>query len=164
MAEYYSLKEKALVEEINKLIYEILSEGYVMSIATVDECGVWVADVVYIYDGVFNIYWISQISTRHSQAIQKNNQVAASITISQPGEDNRGLQIEGSAEAVDRTSLEMLRKHLIKRAGKVPYQKPFFENNILLDPEMSWYKLTPKKIELIYEKYYGFTKQVVELK
>lgn len=158
--EMYSL---LVMEEINKLIAQILGKGYVMSIATNDESGVWVSDVIYIYDIAFNIYWISQVSTRHSRAIQKNNKVSASITTSQPGEENEGLQIEGFAETVDKASLKMLKEHLAKRAGQVPHQKPFFEENGIIDPEMSWYKLTPKKIELICEKYYGFTKQVVEL-
>lgn len=151
------------MEEFYKQINEILSEGYLMSLATVDERGLWVSDVVYLHDISFNIYWISQVSTRHSQAIQRNNQVAATITVSQPGESNKGLQIEGVAETIDEVSLEMIRQHLVKRPGEVPYQKAFFEKNVKIDPEMSWYKLTPKKIELIYERYYGFSKQVVEL-
>ena len=151
------------MNEIYALIEEILNKGYVMSLATFDEGGIWVSDVVFINDAEFNIYWISQISTRHSKAIKKNRRVAASITISKPGEANEGLQIEGFAETVDRTSLEMVKKHLEKRAGQLPHKKPFIENDKLIDPEMSWYKLIPKKIELINERYYGFAKQVVEL-
>lgn len=37
------------------LIKEVLEKGYLMSLATEDDGGVWVSDVIYIYDEKFNI-------------------------------------------------------------------------------------------------------------
>lgn len=149
--------------EIKRLIEEILSKGYVMSLATLDEGGVWVCSVVYIYDASFNIYWVSQISTRHSKAIQKDSHIAATVTTSVVGGKNEGLQIEGTVERVNRPSLEMIAAHFHKRLGEIPHTMYLDENNKLSEPEISWYRLKPTKIELIFEKHYGFNKQVVEL-
>ncbi len=89
--------------------------------------------------------------------------MALTITVNQPGEDNEGLQITGLADTVSQVSPEMINKHIAKRSTTVPHKKPVFDEDLKIDPEMSWYKLTPKKIELIYEKYYEFEKQVLEL-
>jgi uncharacterized protein YhbP (UPF0306 family) len=43
--------------DLGKIAKEILEKGHLMSLATVDDGGVWVADVVYIYDDNFNIYF-----------------------------------------------------------------------------------------------------------
>ena len=150
------------MEAIKKLILEILSKGYVMSLATLDEGGIWVADVVYIFDTDYNIYWKSQVYTRHSKAIQKNSHVAATITTSVKGGKNEGLQIEGEVERIYQSTLEMFNAHLQKRLGDVPHTKYYDANDKLIDPEISWYRLRPKKIELIFEKYYEFDKQVIE--
>lgn len=140
------------MEEIRRLVHEILAKGYVMSLATLDEEGVWVCDVIYIYDANFNIYWRSQVSTRHSKAIAKKKVVSATITTSVLGGKNEGLQIEGMAEIDKRPDLEMFAAHLRKRFGEVPHTMHLDEDN----------KLKPTKIELIYEKYFGFDKQIIK--
>src|SRR3989338_10388225 len=150
------------MDAIKKLIEEILSKGYEMSLATTDEGGIWVSDVVYVYDTSFNIYWRWKVRKRHSKAIEKDSQVSATITTSVHGGKNEGLQIDGEAQKV-KGSVEMFVSHLHKRYGEIPHTMHIDENNKLTDPEISWYKLKPTKIELIYEKYYGFDKQVIIL-
>ena len=86
---------------IKDLIKEVLEKGYLMSLATVDVGGVWVADVIYVHDDELNIYWISDSEIRHSEAILKNNKVAGAITVSGPGENNLGIQFEGLAEKIE---------------------------------------------------------------
>ena len=51
--------------DIKRLIKEVLEKGYLMSLGTVDEGGVWVSDVIYVFDDEFNLYWISDPDTRH---------------------------------------------------------------------------------------------------
>jgi uncharacterized protein YhbP (UPF0306 family) len=63
--------------DIKEKILEVLGKGHLMSLATVDNGGVWVSDVIYVYDDNLNIYWMSDPDVRHSQAIVKNSQVAA---------------------------------------------------------------------------------------
>ena len=43
-------------EETKELILEVLEKGYLMSLGTQDGGGVWVADVIYVYDEEMNIY------------------------------------------------------------------------------------------------------------
>ena len=57
------------------LIKEILEKCYLMSLATLDDGGVWVSDVIFVHDEDLNIYWISDPDVRHSKAIIKDNKV-----------------------------------------------------------------------------------------
>ena len=65
--------------DIKKLIKEVLEKGYLMSLGTVDEGGVWVCDVIYIFDDDLNIYWMSKDFRRHSKAILINPGIAGTI-------------------------------------------------------------------------------------
>lgn len=145
---------------IRQLIQSVLESGFLMSLATVDDGGVWVSDVIYVHDNDFIIYWISDVTTRHSKAILKNDRVAGTITVSNdPGEKIIGLQFEGMAEKIEGDIVEMAKKHRLKRGKPAPTR----EREVLEEDE-SWYRLKPKKIELIYEPLWGFDKKTLELK
>ena len=47
--------------DIKKRIKEVLDRGHLMSLGISDEAGVWVADVIYIHDDIFNIYWMMEM-------------------------------------------------------------------------------------------------------
>lgn len=127
-----------------------------MSLATVDSGGVWVSDVIYIFDQELNIYWMSDPTARHSQSILQNKQVAGTITVSGQGEDNLGVQFEGVAEKIEGTRYDLALKHFAKRKKPVPT-----EADDVLQGD-SWYVLKPQKIELICERLFGFEKQKYE--
>lgn len=140
------------------LARQILSQTYLMSLATVRDNNPWVADVVFVHDDIFNIYWISRTDTKHSMNIAICSQVAATITQStDQGEDNVGLQIAGNAFQC-KGSLTLVKKHLTKR-------KKLTAENVrqFLSPGVSWYKLVPSRIELIYEPMWGYDKQLVSI-
>lgn len=141
---------------IKELIKEVLDKGYLMSLATQDEGGIWVADVIYIFDDNLSIYWMSDPDVRHSQAILKNNKVAGSITVSVQGESNLGIQFEGIAEKIEGSRYDLAKKHYSRRHKIEPK-----EIDDILQGD-SWYILKPKKIELINEKLFGFEKQRLE--
>ena len=145
------------MDKIQKIAKEILDKGYLMSLATIDEGGVWVCDVIYIYDDDLNIYWMSDPDVRHSQAILKNNKVAGTITVSGQGEDNEGIQFEGIAEKIEGPRFDLATKHFTKRGRDLPG-----ETDDVLDRD-SWYILKPSKIDLIYEKSFGFEKRKITL-
>ncbi len=146
------------MDDIRRIVREILEKGYLLSLATVDGGGVWVSDVIYVNDESLSLYWLSLPTARHSRAIALNPKVAASITISaRPGEKDEGLQIEGVAEKIDDDILEMSAKHLAKRGRPAPKKA-----GEIFEPGQSWYRLKPKKIELIYEKLFGREKKVLE--
>lgn len=147
------------MDEIRNLVKEVLEQAYILSLATIDEGGLWVSDLVFVYDDQFNIYWLSAEDIRHSQAILKNNRVAASVTVSNnQGEDNIGLQLAGTVEKIDGDILAIATKHRLKRKKPAPKLGEILENNTL-----TWYKLKPTKIQLIYEPLWGFEKKDLNL-
>ncbi len=145
------------MNNIKELIREVLDKGYLMSLGTADDGGVWVADVIYIHDDELHIYWMSDPDVRHSQALLKNNKVAGTITVSGADEHNTGIQFEGYAEKIEGLRFDLTKKHFIKRNKPEPK-----ESDDVLQGD-SWYVLKPEKIELIYEKLFGFEKQKLEL-
>jgi len=136
------------MEDLESLVKEILEKGYVMSLGTSFGKGtVWVADVVYVHDDNFNLYWFSHIKTRHSEAIAANKRVAATITLSKDHNDKDvGLQIGGWARKLDGELLEIATKYNHKKRKQGPHK---------LAPGQSWYELHPTKIMVIYEPLFG---------
>lgn len=147
------------MEDLKKITKEILEKGYLMSMATVDESGPWVSDVIYVFDDGLNLFWLSHEKARHSQAILKDPRVSATITLSNAkGEDNIGLQIEGKAQKIEGDVFDMAVKHRAKRGKEAPKKE-----GEILDPGESWYKVIPSKIEIIYQPKWGFEKKSLEL-
>jgi uncharacterized protein YhbP (UPF0306 family) len=146
-----------MTTDLKSIVTQILEQGYLMSLATSDADGLWVSDVVYVFDEYFNLYWLSMPDTRHSQAIIKNNQIACSITISNnQGEANVGIQVAGTAQKLETNDLELATRHLAKRKREIS------DAQAILSKGQSWYKLTPKLIDVIYEPLWGFKKQKLE--
>ncbi len=139
--------------DIKKLILEVLQKGYLMSLGTYDEGGVWVCDVIYIFDEDLNIYWMSKSDRRHSKAIGASPDVAGTITISAQGEYNLGIQFAGTAEKIEGGRFDLAKKHYVKRRKPEPKES----DDVLKGS--SWYMIKPKKIELIHEELFGFEKQ-----
>ncbi len=141
-------------EELRTLIKETLRKGHLMSLATTDSGGLWVSDVIYVYDESFNLYWISDPNTRHSKAILSNSNVALTITVSNKSkESNEGLQIAGVAEKLEGRQYELAKKHWQKRGKEPPQEKEEY-----LEGE-SWYKITPTLVDVINESLWGFDKK-----
>jgi uncharacterized protein YhbP (UPF0306 family) len=145
------------MKNIKKLIKEVLEKGYLMSLATIDEGGIWVCDVIYVYDEDLNIYWMSDPAVRHSQAILNNNKVAGTITVSGAREKGLGIQFEGLSEKIDGARFDLAKKHYFKRGKTEPK-----ESDDVLQGD-SWYVLKLNKTELIHEEFFGFKKKKIEL-
>jgi len=146
---------------IKNRIIEVLKTTHLMSLATNDENGPWVADVVFIHDKDLNIYWMSDPNTRHSKAISLNKKSAGTITYSTKSKElNFGIQFEGISEKLEGVQINLLTKHLAKRGHSKP---KLLQASEILDGD-SWYKLTPTKIYLIDEKNFGFNRQELNFK
>jgi len=130
-----------------------------MSLATLDDGGPWVSDLVYVYDEDLNIYWMSDPEVRHSKAILKNALVAGAITISNKSKElNLGIQFSGKAEKIDGPRHDLAIKHLTKRG----YPEPKETDDILQGD--SWYVLRLRRqIDLIDEENHGYDKKSFEL-
>ncbi len=143
--------------DLKKIVVEILEKEHLISLATIDDGGVWVSDVIYVFDDDLNIYWMSDPEVRHSEAILKNPQVAGTITISNKNkEPNLGIQISGIAERIEGKRFDLAIKHLLKRG----YPEPKETDDVLQGD--SWYVLKPKFIDVINEKLWGYDKQKLE--
>ncbi|HEX8946635.1 MAG TPA: pyridoxamine 5'-phosphate oxidase family protein [Candidatus Paceibacterota bacterium] len=144
--------------DLKKRVREVLEKAHLMSLGTQDESGVWVADVIFIFDDDFKLYWMSHEETRHSKAIHANGKAAGSITASTKSkEPNLGIQFEGEAKKIDGARYDLAVKHYLKRGRLIP---PITED--VLDGD-SWYVLAPTKIRLIDEEHFGFDTQDVAL-
>ena len=144
--------------DTKETILKILKNTHLMSLATKDDGGLWVSDVVFIFDDDLNIYWMSDPDVRHSKAILNNNKVAGTITFSTKSkESNLGIQFSGIANKVEGSRYDLAIKHLEKRG----YPKPKETDDVLQGD--SWYILKPSKIDLIDEENYGYDKKSLDL-
>lgn len=144
-------------DELKGLAQKILQDTFVMSLGTFDQQGVWVADLVFLSDEDFNIYWVSMPNTRHSKAIELNNQVACTITASWDYKKERALQVSGTAERIT-PSLERERLYEAKRGRPIPEKE-----GEILSKGHAWYKLTPNTLKLIDSENFGYARQDVLL-
>ncbi|OHB08652.1 MAG: hypothetical protein A3I19_01230 [Candidatus Zambryskibacteria bacterium RIFCSPLOWO2_02_FULL_38_13] len=144
--------------DIKTKILEVLEKTHLMSLAVKDDGGVWVADVIFIFDENLNIYWMSDPDVRHSKAILNNENVAGTITASTKSKElNLGIQFSGVAKKIDGQRYDLALKHLKKRNHPEPK-----ETDDVLEGD-SWYQLTPIKIDLVDEKNQGYDKKSLEL-
>lgn len=144
---------------IQKLAQDIFDKGYFLSLATLDDGGLWVSDVSYIADNHWNIYWLSARDTRHSKAILQNPNVAGTITITMKTEDpSEALQIAGRAEIVTEDKSGEVEELFSQKRGKE--KKSNADRN---NARQAWYKLAPTKIRLSHQETFGFEKQDVEI-
>lgn len=145
-------------KEVLELVQGVLKDGFVMSLGTYDDGGVWVADLIYLADENLNLYWISLPGARHSKAIELNKKVACTITVSHETDNERAAQIEGVAEKIEGPMFEFERRLEFKRGLPEPNSP-----GEILDKGHVWYRLSPTKIELIHSKPFGYEKQVIKL-
>ncbi len=129
---------------IKQRILEVLEKGYLLSIGTIDESGPWVADVRYVSDANFKIYWMSDLKCRHSKAIEKNPKIAATIELNfNFGTPNFGLQMSGTARKLSLFKPNLAIKYVTRRGKPKPSQI-----SAILKNGYSWYELSPEFIEL----------------
>lgn len=82
---------------------QILAENIYCTVATTSISGIpWISPVFFGYDKDFNIYWISDKNSKHSQLIRQNPKVAIVIFNSQAAE-GKGDAVYIEAEAYELT-------------------------------------------------------------
>ncbi|MDP2665822.1 MAG: pyridoxamine 5'-phosphate oxidase family protein [bacterium] len=145
-------------EELKNLAKAIIKDAYLMSLATVDENGVWVADLIYVSDTNFNLYWISMPNARHSLAVEQNNKVACTITASYMTNKERALQIQGIAKKIHGPLFEYEKKLEMKRGLPIPQAA-----GEILEKGHMWYVLKPTKIELLHSEPFEYERQSIDI-
>jgi len=85
--------------DVEKVIREYLSTVIHMSLATTKDAKPWVCEVHFVFDDELNLYFRSKPSSRHSQEIANNKNVAGNIVAQHQLKDKvRGVYFEGTAE------------------------------------------------------------------
>lgn len=83
---------------LRRLINTYLEKSMLLQIATSANNIPWICTVCFAYDSNFNLYWFSRHSTRHSQEIARNPNVAGAVVLPYAiGDKSRGLQFAGKA-------------------------------------------------------------------
>ena len=143
------------MDGLKPLIRDILKKGYLLSLASVDDGGPWVSDVIYIEDEALNLYWVSRTDSRHSKAFAHNEKAAGAITVvDKPAGKGEGVQVEGSVTILAQIPDQPLLTYTKKRNGKTPWT---------LGPGEAWYRLAPTSIDVIYEPEFGFNKKNLKI-
>jgi len=133
-----------------------LADHDTMTVATVDREGQpQAAAVFYAADERVQLYFLSSPNSRHSQNLQRNSRVAATVHgDGQPWQEIQGLQIEGTAERV--ASVQELARAARVYARRFPFLKDILTGTgdgppILRGPVASsrFYVLRPAWIRLI---------------
>lgn len=86
-------------DELEKIVREYVDKSLHMSLATVRVEKPWVCEVHFVFDDDLNLYWRSKASSRHSQEICDNPNVAGNI-VRQHAIDEypHAVYFEGKAE------------------------------------------------------------------
>ena len=109
--------------EIRGRIESVLAGQRVVTISVVDGMGSWAAPVYYAADGL-ELIFLSDPASRHSQAAETGQQVAASIFDDSGGwEKIRGLQMEGTVTRMPEAEQENARKIYV---ADFPFTAVFF--------------------------------------
>lgn len=141
-----------------KYLKECLESTNYCCIATVDPKGVWANPVYFAYDGQFNLYFISQMSSRHMQNLKKDFRISVSIYKTEQKGDVVGVYIEGKAKIILRNKDEIEKAFDIYygRAGKGPDVKQYLNN-----PTWLYVKVTPIQIHYFDTRFFKEERQEV---
>lgn len=138
------------MEDLKAIAKDILERGFLMTLATHDDSGVWACDLVYTSTDDLVMYWVSHETVRHSQAIAKNPQVSAAVSLEK---EFSGVQLAGHAEKVTESHADVI-KRIKAKQGK---------ESSSLGPGEVLYKVTPNMFEVIDIKRFGFDKKIIEV-
>lgn len=117
-----------------------------MALATCKDDVPWAASVMFAYDDRLNLYFISKPGTRKTQNLLDNPKASAAINQIQktPGKVI-GVQLEGSAEMLDKTKN--------KQELEIFKNRFNWAEKYLSDHEL--FQITPKKIYYLDDERFG---------
>ena len=139
-----------------------LENHNVLTLATTGPDGLWAAAVFYVNSG-FNLYFLSAPTSRHSQNIAHNAQVAGTIQEDYSDwPDIKGIQFEGQAQRIEG-------KEQIQVIGRYGAKFPVVGNLkqapahiIKAMSKVAWYKIEPSKLYFVDNSMgFGHRDQVV---
>ena len=143
-----------------KYLIDCLESTNFCCIGTVDPNGVWTNPVYFAYDGHFNLYFISQMKSRHMQNLKMNPRISVAIYKTEQKGDVVGAYIEGKAKIILDNEQEIQKAFDIyyARAGKGPDVQGYINN-----PTWLYVKVTPKNIYYLDTRMFGEDRQEVPM-
>lgn len=135
---------------------QIIADNIYMTIATATIDGVpWISPVFFAYDDQYNLFWVSDKNSHHSQLIRANNQVAIVIfDSSAPEGEGDGVYFEATvSELKEKKEVEHAARFLGARVSKEEFRIKKIEE---VTGEGIWriYKAIPQKISKLTEGEY----------
>lgn len=145
-----------------KYLLQCLKSTDYCCIATIDPKGVWANPVYFAWDDKFNIYFISQMHSRHMQNLSKNPRIAVSIYKTEQKKDITGIQLEGTAKILSkedgREEIQRVYDTYYGRAGHGPDVQDYINNSAWL-----YVKITPEQIYYFDTRFFDEERQTVPL-
>ena len=142
---------------------KIITDNIYMTIATASPDGKpWISPVFFAYDDVYNLYWVSDRNSRHSNLIRENNKVAIVIfDSSAPEGEGDGVYFE--ARVVELNNTQEIKKGMLILSARVTQEEFRIKKVGEVSEEGVWriYKAIPQKISKLKEGEY-VNKQYVD--
>jgi hypothetical protein len=134
-------------EEWKEYLKSCLDRAQFMALATTGKDGPWISPLYFSYDDAFTLYFISEMSSRHTVNIKGNASVSCAIysTSQDPREDVVGVQLAGRAYAVAADEKERAQKTYF---SETVARRPVASYGEFMEPKGSWYffKVVPDEI------------------
>jgi len=145
-----------------RYLIECMQSTDFCSIATVDTKGVWSNPVYFAWDDQFNLYFISQMSSRHMQNLKRNPRISVSIYRTEQKGDVAGIQLEGETTIISKKDGKDEIEHAYHvyygRAGHGPDVQRY-----LNDPTWLYVKITPEQIYYFDTRFFDEERQIVPM-
>ena len=140
-----------------KYLKECLDSTEYCCIATVDKKGVWANPVYFAYDEKFNLYFISQLHTRHMQNLKNDPRVSVAIYKTEQKGDVIGTYIEGKGKILEDLEEKIKANNIYYgRKGSLEQNEPFID-----DPDWWFVKVTPESVHYFNSKIFNEERQKV---
>ena len=126
-----------------------LENHNVMTLATAGPDGLWAAAVFYVNSG-FNLYFISSPTSRHSQNIAHNPQVAGTIQEDYSDwPEIKGIQFEGQVRRIKGTEQVQALGNYGAKFPIVGNLKQAPTQIVKAMSKVSWYRVQPTKLYFV---------------
>lgn len=129
--------------EPKKLILDHLKDVYVMQLATARNGQPWICNVHFYADDDLNLYWLSNVNTRHSQDIAANPRTAVAMAV-HTEMPLVGVQLEGDAKQCDPAVHEAALRAYAKRHDR----EEWVQNIIDGKGDIKAYVFTPRLLSV----------------
>lgn len=148
----------------NKKVKEALERTEFLAISTISDGGSWTNPVAFSYDEKMNLYFISMMSSKHSQNILKNTNVSIAVFKTERFDsgDVMGLQIKGIAQHVtSREDIDSAATYYFRRGSS---NDEFLKKTAQLggmSAEWQFFKIRPTEVWCFDSRDFGEERVIV---